>query len=60
MKYFRLSHEIIGAAWDSNKGVWEVKIKDLKTGDVFTDTAEIIINGGGVLKWVPYTKNIIW
>lgn len=50
MKYMKLRHEIVGAEWDEEGGVWNVKIKNLITGTEFTDTAEIFINGGGILK----------
>ncbi|TAQ87444.1 hypothetical protein B7494_g4224 [Chlorociboria aeruginascens] len=54
MKYIKLSHEVVGAYWDNDKGVWDVKIKNIITGVTFTDTAEVFINGGGFLntwKW---------
>lgn len=49
-RYMKLRHEVIGADWDDDKGVWNVKIKDSVTGSVFIDTAEILINGAGILK----------
>lgn len=52
MKYMKLSHKIIGAQWDNDRGVWDLQIKNLVTGVTFTDTAEIFINGGGILKLV--------
>ncbi|KAF2652919.1 cyclohexanone monooxygenase [Lophiostoma macrostomum CBS 122681] len=53
-KYMKLNHEITQASWDETAGVWNVTVKNLLTGDVFVDTAEILINGSGVLnnwKW---------
>ena len=50
MKYIKLKHEIIAASWDDKNGVWEVTVKDLKTGVTFVDTAEVLINNSGVLK----------
>ena len=50
LKYMKLRHEIIGAYWDDESGLWNIKIKNLVTGTEFTDTAEIFINGGGILK----------
>ncbi len=46
----KLSHEIIGAEWDEKDGLWNVKVRDLLSGSVFVDQAEVFINGGGVLK----------
>jgi cation diffusion facilitator CzcD-associated flavoprotein CzcO len=54
-KYMKLKHEVLGAKWDEERGVWEVEIKDLNTGTTFTDTAEVFINGGGVLKYVSHS-----
>ena len=46
----KLNHEVVGASWDEEKGVWEVTVTDLLSGRTFVDTAEILINGSGVLK----------
>ncbi|KAK4544729.1 hypothetical protein LTR36_003978 [Oleoguttula mirabilis] len=48
-KFIKLQHQVEHAAWDSEKGVWKFKVKDLKTGEVFDDEAEFFINAGGVL-----------
>ena len=50
MRYFQLNHEIIGAYWDDESGQWDIKIKNLRSGVVFTDHADAFINGGGLLK----------
>jgi cation diffusion facilitator CzcD-associated flavoprotein CzcO len=53
-KYMKLKHEVIHALWNEEQGVWEVSVKNLSTGEVFIDTAEILVNGSGVLnnwKW---------
>ena len=46
----KLNHEIMGADWDEKNGLWHIKVKDLLSGTIFIDKAEIFINGGGVLK----------
>jgi hypothetical protein len=46
----KLNHQITGAYWDENQGFWEVHVKDLISGTTFIDTAEIFINGSGLLK----------
>ncbi|KAH8692574.1 hypothetical protein BGW36DRAFT_399412 [Talaromyces proteolyticus] len=54
MKFFKLRHQVVGAYWDDGKGVWDVHVKDLSSGQIFIDSAEIFINGGGILnawKW---------
>ncbi|KAL1969601.1 hypothetical protein VTN77DRAFT_8154 [Rasamsonia byssochlamydoides] len=54
VKYFKFNHEIVGAYWDSDRGVWDIHVKNLISGETFVDSAEVFINGGGVLnhwKW---------
>ncbi|KAH8810649.1 FAD/NAD-P-binding domain-containing protein [Xylogone sp. PMI_703] len=53
-KYIKLNHEIIGADWNESEGLWHIEVKNLISGLVFIDKAEVLINGGGVLnnwKW---------
>ncbi|BCS28059.1 flavin-containing monooxygenase [Aspergillus puulaauensis] len=48
-KFFQLQHEIIGAYWDSDRGRWEVHVRNLATGQTFVDTCDILINCSGIL-----------
>ncbi|KAK7214878.1 hypothetical protein V2G26_002881 [Clonostachys chloroleuca] len=53
-KYMKLNHRVTSASWDEDKGVWNVSVTNLLTGQVFVDVAEILVNGSGVLnnwKW---------
>ncbi|RVX67654.1 hypothetical protein B0A52_08183 [Exophiala mesophila] len=53
MKYIKLEHKIAGAYWKPEEGVWEVKVQR-PDGTEFTDTCNVLVNGGGVLnnwKW---------
>ncbi|PGG97445.1 hypothetical protein AJ79_09206 [Helicocarpus griseus UAMH5409] len=48
----RFNHEIVGATWNESSGKWTVKAKDLKTGQMVVDSADVVINCAGVLnKW---------
>lgn len=49
----KLNHEVTRAVWDEDSGVWTVYVKNLLTGEKFVDSAEILVNGSGVLKYVP-------
>jgi cation diffusion facilitator CzcD-associated flavoprotein CzcO len=49
-KYIKLRHEVTGAYWNDEKGLWEVHVKDLVSGHTFVDEGEILINGSGLLK----------
>jgi cation diffusion facilitator CzcD-associated flavoprotein CzcO len=46
----KLNHEVISAEWIEEKALWSVKVKNLQDNTVFVDQAQILINGGGVLK----------
>ncbi|CAH0020174.1 unnamed protein product [Clonostachys rhizophaga] len=53
-KAMKLNHEVTRAVWDEDSGVWKVSVKNLLTGEEFVDSAEILVNGSGVLnnwKW---------
>ncbi|OAA54251.1 Flavin monooxygenase-like protein [Niveomyces insectorum RCEF 264] len=50
----RFQHEVRRAVWHEDRSVWAVEVQDLQTGRVFTDEAEVFINGSGFLshwKW---------
>jgi cation diffusion facilitator CzcD-associated flavoprotein CzcO len=58
-KYINLSHKVIGATWDEEKGVWNLEAEDLTTGKIIKDWCHFLINGSGVLKLVSDSKQDI-
>ncbi|KIX92006.1 uncharacterized protein Z520_12277 [Fonsecaea multimorphosa CBS 102226] len=47
-------HQVVGAEWEDKTSQWKVTIKDLNTGKVLIDHAEVLLNLGGILnnwKW---------
>lgn len=48
-KYVKLQHSIEGARWDDDAGLWRIRVRNLRTGEVTEDSAEFFINAGGVL-----------
>ncbi|GAB1217436.1 hypothetical protein ATERTT37_006675 [Aspergillus terreus] len=44
----QLESKVTESVWDESVGRWKVKIE--KGGEVFTDEAEVLINGSGILK----------
>jgi cation diffusion facilitator CzcD-associated flavoprotein CzcO len=53
-KYIRLRHRVESAEWDSEAGLWRLKIRNLETDELLEDEADFFINAGGVLnswKW---------
>ncbi|EXJ67384.1 uncharacterized protein A1O5_09397 [Cladophialophora psammophila CBS 110553] len=50
-KYMKLSHEVLGASWDSTKVKWIVTVK-APDGSTFEDSCDFLINASGLLnKW---------
>lgn len=46
----KFGHKVIKAEWNDNSSLWNVTVEDLATGKTFVDSAEVLINSGGVLK----------
>ncbi|GAB1310989.1 Sterigmatocystin biosynthesis monooxygenase stcW [Madurella fahalii] len=50
----KTSHQVVSAEWNEKGGQWELVVRDLKTGEEFSDYATFLINGAGILnnwKW---------
>ncbi|CEN60361.1 hypothetical protein ASPCAL02802 [Aspergillus calidoustus] len=45
----KFKHQIEGAVWDDEAGLWRITVKHLETGESFVDSAEVFVNCGGVL-----------
>lgn len=48
----KLRHTVIAAKWDGEEGLWSIRIRNEENGREFTDTCNVLVNGGGVLKYV--------
>ena len=40
------------ARWDQSSQQWRLEVKNTTTGEVSSDTADFLINGGGIIKYV--------
>lgn len=47
----KLQHKVVGAWWDETRGLWDLSVVNLKTGEEFRDEANFIIDGSGILKY---------
>lgn len=56
-EHLRLKHQVLSAKWSDDIHQWEVTIKDLATGDIFTDTSHFFVEAAGRLN-VPNFPNI--
>lgn len=53
-KLIRFEQKCTGARWSETVGNWFVQLQDLKTGDTYEDSSDVLMTGEGVLnewKW---------
>lgn len=50
MDTIKTQHKVIGAWWDENRGLWDIKVLNLGTGEEFRDQANFLVDGSGILK----------
>ncbi len=43
-------HMITSAIWNEGKGIWELKVQNLETGEEFEDFANFLLDGTGIFK----------
>ncbi|CAK7222036.1 hypothetical protein SCUCBS95973_004703 [Sporothrix curviconia] len=56
-EFVRLQHQFESATWNNATGQYELTVKDLATGTLVEDKAEVVINASGVLnswKWPDF------
>jgi len=46
----KTSHQVESARWNEDDGVWELTVRNLKTGETFDDQAHFLLNASGILK----------
>ncbi|KAI1767598.1 FAD/NAD(P)-binding domain-containing protein [Hypoxylon sp. FL1150] len=62
MGVIKLRHRVNGAWWDERRGLWDLSVQNLETGEEFRDHANFLINAAGILnnwKWpdIPDIKS---
>lgn len=53
-EYIKGQHQVIGACWNNETAGYDVKIRDLRGGQEFSQHCDILINASGLLnnwKW---------
>ena len=53
-RFVKLSHRIVGAQWDEEKGIWHVEVENLSSGERIQDWCDFIITASGILKSVHW------
>ena len=51
IKYMKFEHTVTAASWNEERGEWDVSVRG-PDGSEFKDTCNVLINGGGILKYV--------
>ena len=46
----KTQHRVSGAWWDEARGLWDLSVLNLASGEEFRDEANFIVDGSGVLK----------
>lgn len=44
-----MKQEVVGAAWNHSRNGYDVQIKDVTSGQIFSDYCDILINASGIL-----------
>ncbi|KAF2712993.1 phenylacetone monooxygenase [Pleomassaria siparia CBS 279.74] len=45
----RTECQVVGAIWEEQNALWNVTVHDLKTGEIFTDRAQFLLDATGIL-----------
>ncbi|KAH7400496.1 hypothetical protein BKA64DRAFT_623271 [Cadophora sp. MPI-SDFR-AT-0126] len=48
-QYIKTEHQVVGATWDSGRGGYDVKIRDIRAGQEISHFCDILINASGIL-----------
>lgn len=46
----KTQHKVVGAWWDESRGLWDLSVLNLRTGQEFRDQANFLIDASGILK----------
>ncbi|PLB53855.1 FAD/NAD(P)-binding domain-containing protein [Aspergillus steynii IBT 23096] len=50
----KLEHRVVGVQWDDDRGVWNVKVENMQSGEIIDDYCHFLLDGSGILnnwKW---------
>ncbi|KAI1015537.1 hypothetical protein LB503_009875 [Fusarium chuoi] len=55
-RFIKTSHQVASATWDSENKVWRLIVKNVKTGETFEDTANILVSAKGGLNQIAWPE----
>jgi hypothetical protein len=58
-KYMKFQHEILKASWTDEDAMWELSIKDLKSGSTFEDKVHVFLELNGPVRYVIRLRSLM-
>ncbi|KAI7762429.1 hypothetical protein ACKAV7_009438 [Fusarium commune] len=55
-RFIKTSHQVTSATWDAENKVWRLAVKNVKTGETFEDTANILVSAKGGLNQIAWPQ----
>ncbi|KXS21491.1 FAD/NAD(P)-binding domain-containing protein [Gonapodya prolifera JEL478] len=55
-RFIKLGKSVVGCNWDAPKGEWVVKVRDVATGSVEEDRAEVLVSARGALNAIAWPE----
>ncbi|KAI1049953.1 hypothetical protein LB506_001854 [Fusarium annulatum] len=55
-RFIKTSHQVTSATWDSENKFWRLIVKNIKTGETFEDTANILVSAKGGLNQIAWPE----
>lgn len=46
-RYTKLLHEVVSVIYDEAGGMWDLQVRDLVTGEIFLDRANVVLQAVG-------------
>ncbi|KAJ3464929.1 hypothetical protein MRS44_005587 [Fusarium solani] len=53
-RYIKTSHKVEAATWDAEKKLWSIRVLNVKSGETFQDTANILVSARGGLNQISW------
>ncbi|KAH6691332.1 hypothetical protein F5X68DRAFT_252255 [Plectosphaerella plurivora] len=55
-RFIKVSHAVQACVWDASRRKWDVTVKNLKTGEIIEDSADVVISAKGGLNDISWPK----
>lgn len=55
----KLNHQVEHAEWNEDEGMWHVRVRDLESDTIKVDSANFLLDGSGILKYVSHQNALL-